>query len=427
MAVKTSTFVGNEIESLGEGPIVVVAVVRKRREDLLELGSFLVDTGCLGVKNAWFEVFRDAESLDRMLGKMFFDGYLEKNGPWGRGFVEAAVKYAGSLGFAPHRDYKKAARVFGGTDAKDCGEKFVFGLAGKPYYCQGPKDSDKTASKIVSILSKRCGEGGFTFILAPSEKVERTGEEVDLLLALAEEGRVDESLAGLEALYAEHPGSVPVVFGLGVWHLINEESGMALPWLEKAVELDPECAEAWFNKGMVHKELGVDENDARHIGLMLEAFQQALQHWGEDENDTLKVAREIVQAFTQEAEDCGISLDTYIESCMVFAEGVDRMDEGKWEAALEKMGESVELNPKSHQAHGNMGLCLLNLKRIDEAREKLQTALGISPGYAPAKHNLKAIEGYDDEHLPPIHETVIYDVARANMMKLPGEEEQLIS
>lgn len=421
MAVKTSTFVGKEIADLGEGPIVVVTVVRKRREDMFEMGAFLVDTGCLGVKDAWFEVYRDDESIAEVIEKMFVDGYLEKSGAWGRCFVEAAVKYARSLGFAPHRDYKKAARVFGGTDAKDCGEKFVFGLAGKPYYCQGPEDSDKKAYKIVSILSKRCGKDGFTFILAPSEEEERVGEEVEMLLALAGEGRLNESLAGLEDLYNEHPDSVSVVFGLGVWHLINEESSMALPWFEKAIELDPEFAEAWCNKGMAHKELSLDGTDSRNIGLMLEAFQQAIHLWGENENDVLEAAREIVQAFTLEAEDCGITLDTYIEACLVFAEGMDRMDEGKWEAGLEEMGKTAGLNPKSYQAYGNMGLCLINLKRIDEAREKLQAALGISPGYAPAKHNLESIEGYDDEHLPPIRETVIVDSARTTVMEQLGK------
>jgi hypothetical protein len=48
--------------------------------------------------------------------------------------VEQAVQYAQGLGFAPHPDYKKAARVFGGLRAEQCSQKFTFGHKGKPLY-----------------------------------------------------------------------------------------------------------------------------------------------------------------------------------------------------------------------------------------------------------------------------------------------------
>ncbi len=38
-----------------------------------------------------------------------------------RKLIEQATQYAQGLGFAPHPDYKKAARVFGGLDAEQCG------------------------------------------------------------------------------------------------------------------------------------------------------------------------------------------------------------------------------------------------------------------------------------------------------------------
>ena len=45
--------------------------------------------------------------------------------PWcARKLLEQAAEYARRLGFAPHPDYKKAARLFGGLHAEQCTRHF---------------------------------------------------------------------------------------------------------------------------------------------------------------------------------------------------------------------------------------------------------------------------------------------------------------
>ena len=96
--------------------------------------------------------------------------------PWSRPnrgapakLVEQAVQYAQGLGFAPHPDYKKAARVFGGLRAKQCSQKFTFGHEGKPFYRRGPRETEEQARRIVSHLQQHCGSGNFAYLVMLGE------------------------------------------------------------------------------------------------------------------------------------------------------------------------------------------------------------------------------------------------------------------
>jgi hypothetical protein len=83
--------------------------------------------------------------------------------------VEQALQYAQDLGFAPHPDYKKAARVFGGLRAQQCSHKFTFGYKGKPFYRRGPRETEEQARRIVWHLQQRCGSGNFDYSIMLGE------------------------------------------------------------------------------------------------------------------------------------------------------------------------------------------------------------------------------------------------------------------
>ncbi|MDB6016244.1 MAG: hypothetical protein JWR19_733 [Pedosphaera sp.] len=143
-----------------------VIVSRFKPDDTVEFGIFLVDTYCLGIKDAGFVkeslLIYQTEILAQMGGE---DG-LEKIEPaCGRKLLEQAAAYAARLGFAPHRDYKKACRVFGGISAAACSSDFVFGLNGKPFFIPGPYDTPQRIDTIVSVLDSRCGPGNYDFDL----------------------------------------------------------------------------------------------------------------------------------------------------------------------------------------------------------------------------------------------------------------------
>lgn len=161
-----------------ESGIGKVLVVRNKSGGRFEAGVFLVDRYCLGVKDAFAVDTSQFDTVEEMLEAILHEsGYEEVSPARARKYVESAVAYAQRLGFAPHRDYSKGARVFGGIRAADCEEEFVFGKDGKPYYIPGPYDSPEMADRIVSLLEAKLGKGGYEYIVLASEPGDFDDEE----------------------------------------------------------------------------------------------------------------------------------------------------------------------------------------------------------------------------------------------------------
>jgi hypothetical protein len=185
-----------------------LVVSRFKADGRVESGFFLLDTFCLGVKDAGFHCFGSiAVYQESLLDRLFPDEDPVRMTPAAaRKLAEDAVSYARGLGFSPGGDYKKASRVFGGiTTTTDCDEEFMFGKDGKPFYIQGPSDSPACVERILRLLEARCGEGGYHYIVAaddfePLDDEEENGEN-------AITGPVDR--AGLEAMATELRASRP--------------------------------------------------------------------------------------------------------------------------------------------------------------------------------------------------------------------------
>jgi len=146
----------------------------------VEAGIFLIDVFCLGAKLALYE---DCDAADY---RQRIREHYRTNFPLvgtevccARKLVEQAVAYARNLGFAPHADYKKAARVFGGVRAEQCPEQFTFGHQGKPFYRRGPRETEEQARRIVDHLAQRCGPGNFHYLvmLGDAKDINRTFED----------------------------------------------------------------------------------------------------------------------------------------------------------------------------------------------------------------------------------------------------------
>lgn len=166
MGRQSKTFCESGIFETGIGQ---VAIVRYKGGGRIEIGVFLLDVFCLGVKNAFFHQC-EGEEFDEFFSDLYSGSPVgEHSAAWGRKLVEGALRYARKLGFAPHRDYKKAARVMGGIDPKDCPERFEYGQDGKPMFIGGPHDTQEKCHRIIRILTKKLGADGFHFLIPESE------------------------------------------------------------------------------------------------------------------------------------------------------------------------------------------------------------------------------------------------------------------
>lgn len=184
---------------------IMVLVVKRRPNGRTEVSNFLVDRGCLGVKDAYYLDQATEEDVERIQRGETEDYNLEPIDPSrARAFVEAAVEYANRLGFAPPTEYRKAKRVLSDLPRGETREDFTFGRDGKPFYIQGPYDSDQRASTILAILEARLGEGGFGYLLAaPLDSEEVDGDEDE---SGEEEDWEDEDDAEEDGTDPEGPG-----------------------------------------------------------------------------------------------------------------------------------------------------------------------------------------------------------------------------
>tara|TARA_B100000614_G_scaffold257766_1_gene278630 strand:- start:605 stop:1714 length:1110 start_codon:yes stop_codon:yes gene_type:complete len=348
----------------------------------MEVSCFLIDPGCLGVKDAWYEIHEP--DLDALKERYFEDGCIEKSAAWGRHFVESAVAYAKKLGFKPHRDYKKATRVFGGIQTKDCSEDFSFGRNGKPFYFQSSKEDAATARKIINQLKAKCGDDGFHFIVEYSVEADPVTTQVEQCLEWAESGRIEDAFVKLKPLVKKHPDHAKVLYGWGLLHILDGDRLAAIRYLRMALEQDPEDQYAWYNLSVCYRE-------EEQFGRAFEANCKVIEFG--DENDAFwENAQEINRVLTECAHESELSIEDYISSHISFDLGVEAMAASQFEPALGHFRTAVQKNPRSHQGHGNMGTCLLQLGRPDEARKALQSSLDIDPDYKPALQNMKLLK-----------------------------------
>ena len=180
MTRPTEAYVSSNLFEAGIGH---VAVARFRGSSDAEVGVFLLDTFCLGVKDAFYTRVGSAEYDSEVLERIIPAANRKPlDPPSARKLVESAVVYAQNLGLAPHPDYKQGCRVFGGIKSSDSNATFVFGKDGKPFYVQGPHDSFAKCLRIMTLLRARCGKDGFNFLVlandAQNQELERAGFEV---------------------------------------------------------------------------------------------------------------------------------------------------------------------------------------------------------------------------------------------------------
>jgi yecA family protein len=146
-------------------------VARIRGDGSADVGVFLVDVFCLGVKDAFLETDVPASELEEFIATNLPDASRERIHPaCAKKLIDGAMAYAESLGFAPHRDFRKARRVLSGLDTALCPTEFTFGANGRPCFVQGPNDTPERIERVLAILEARCGPDGFDYELADDDE-----------------------------------------------------------------------------------------------------------------------------------------------------------------------------------------------------------------------------------------------------------------
>ncbi|GGM49349.1 hypothetical protein GCM10011608_37890 [Micromonospora sonchi] len=149
--------------AMGAG-LVSVMIARAENNGVTTCG-FLVDTYCLGVKNALPPITSEPEVMTDTVAE-FFAAYeaepLQAPLDLARHLIFGAVDYARGLGFDPHRDFYSAAPYLGAWEPPS---RIAFGLNGKPHFQQGPHDNPE---RIMRTLDRTVGRDNYHFTIVPT-------------------------------------------------------------------------------------------------------------------------------------------------------------------------------------------------------------------------------------------------------------------
>ena len=154
-----------------------IVVTRSQENGKIMVAAFLVDTFCLGVKNA----FSNEGLVRRQIEAQLLPGYYQNGEPTKVGInyvkeiIYGAVDYARGLGFDPHPDFELSRHVLGSEEIGRTRNLTFGGPEGKPLYVAGPDDD---AAAILRKLRKGLGENGFNFI-TPEDDCEAIDEDED--------------------------------------------------------------------------------------------------------------------------------------------------------------------------------------------------------------------------------------------------------
>ena len=189
-------------------------VARLRDDGRTDIAFFLVDLWCLGIKDAFLHDDATEAEFRALITERIPEADRERLHPaCAKKLLDGAIAYAERLGFAPHRDYRKARRALGGLDAADCPETFTFGRDGQPFYVEGPHDTPERTQRVLAMLEARCGADGFGCELAGDADAE-LDEARDALRAFFAELAAEDApdfyaFAGLVAALQICPTPVP--------------------------------------------------------------------------------------------------------------------------------------------------------------------------------------------------------------------------
>jgi tetratricopeptide (TPR) repeat protein len=260
--------------SLFETGIGTVVLTRLLPGGEIAVAGFLVDSYCLGVKNALYRVISPAE-YDYYRGQIESQTPLESVHPSClRKLVEGAVRYARDLGFPPHPDYARAAQLFGDIDAAACPVRYAYGKDGQPFYISGPNESAAQSRKIIDTLARRLGPDGFHYLTEiggpePTAATRLSGQAVQMTSYEISDKPLEDTA------YDRLPQSVKDELEQ-LYYLLRQKPRETIPQLLPLIERYPDVPQLYNYLQSAYQLLHDRENAQRVLDEMLERFPDYL-------------------------------------------------------------------------------------------------------------------------------------------------------
>ncbi len=143
--------------------ITQLMIARRSPKGEIAIGVFLIDLGCLGVKNAFGRIVPSKRAYRGEIKKLSTHQKMARiDLDLAAKIIQEAIDYARKLGFEPHRDYRQAKPVIGDAHPENCATPIPLGKDGQPFYFAGPYDD---VDHIMETLTRNLGRDGFHYMI----------------------------------------------------------------------------------------------------------------------------------------------------------------------------------------------------------------------------------------------------------------------
>ena len=232
------------------------------------------------------------------------------------------------------------------------------------------------------------------------------------------EQKLLEALNVARATSRRFPDNVEGMGVLGACLRANGEADESLEVLNKAIELNPDYAEALINRGLIrlsqeNKPEALADLEVAHrlkphikqiwdlvVGLKVEAQEYSdaillLINIIEIDPENEKRLATLALCY-QHLKDFNSAIEAYNKALAIkpdYAEAYYNMgnalkEQGKLEEAIEAYNKALAIKPDYADAYNNMGNALKEQGKLEEAIEAYNKALAIKPDYAEAYNNM---------------------------------------
>lgn len=152
-------YVSEELEKTGEG---IVVVTRLHKGGKHTVGFFLVDTFCLGVKDAGYRVRMEDYDFDLFMERFEGEGMREVPYDEAHNLIYGAIAFAEEAGISPDKSFTTAQYVLE-EDTDDIPLiEYTYGKDGMHFLVAG---SQLEASRYLPLMKKNLGEGNYRFVV----------------------------------------------------------------------------------------------------------------------------------------------------------------------------------------------------------------------------------------------------------------------
>jgi tetratricopeptide (TPR) repeat protein len=148
----------------------------------------------------------------------------------------------------------------------------------------------------------------------------------------------------------------------------------ALPYFQRAIELDPGFASAYVDLGVAYGNLGQTARAREYISKAFASRERT------SEREKVGITTSYYDLVTGEMRNSGQAYQEWIDNyprdpAPYVSLSFVRLQEGNYAECAELNRQALRLRPNYVIAYENMGSCLMNLGRLDEARKTFAEAM----------------------------------------------------